>query len=261
MENIRTSSYWLGLAPLLHSCDGSYWNKARTPHPAAENQEQIGTMRQRLRTDGYCKFDGGPGPDEVSCMVDRTANAMQQLVASGWHPLWILAYDEPWLLFGRLRGLLGSVANSGEHFGFNWDWMAYHLDPQKTERGWAPHRDCSTMGFDEDGSPQYCSVWLALSDATPDNGCMYALPASFDPAYHDINDASSCPEKDDDNGDEEQVHNTQTGERTREKRDNNSTNPSTMDSPDTLHVSQGGDRLGKRGCDRPPCSGSASSPV
>ena len=133
--NVRNKAYWLGLAPLLHCCDESTWRESHTAaHPAAKNQEQVSDMRARLLTDGYCKFDG-PGPDEseVECMVGRVADAMGSLVHNGWHPLWILCYDEPWLLFGRLRALLGAVANpSGEEeFGLNWDWMAYHLDPGK----------------------------------------------------------------------------------------------------------------------------------
>ena len=82
-------------------------------------------------------------------------------------------YDEPWILFAGFRTVLSAVANpSNPHFGYNWDWMAYHLDPSKEERGWAPHRDFSSMPFEHDGSPSYCSLWVALTDATPDNGCM-----------------------------------------------------------------------------------------
>jgi hypothetical protein len=34
------------------------------------------------------------------------------------------------------------------------------------------------------GGTEYATVWLALTPATPSNGCMYALPACFDPYYH-----------------------------------------------------------------------------
>ena len=32
-------------------------------------------------------------------------------------------------------------------------------------------------------APQYCTMWLALTEATPLNGCMHILPADFDRAY------------------------------------------------------------------------------
>lgn len=32
-------------------------------------------------------------------------------------------------------------------------------------------------------SPKYCSVWLALTDATPENSCLYLIPKDHDPGY------------------------------------------------------------------------------
>ena len=47
-----------------------------------------------------------------------------------------------------------------------------------------PHRDFS---FDEahfpDGAPRVCNVWMPLTDATVDNGCLWVVPREFDPMY------------------------------------------------------------------------------
>jgi ectoine hydroxylase-related dioxygenase (phytanoyl-CoA dioxygenase family) len=58
-----------------------------------------------------------------------------------------------------------------------------HLDPQHEECGFPPHRDREMMTFSGNGSPHYVTLWLALSDATLDNGCIQVLPAHADPEY------------------------------------------------------------------------------
>jgi hypothetical protein len=65
------------------------------------------------------------------------------------------------------------------------DFWAWYIDPLKEEKGWQPHRDRDTMSTTPD--PQYCTVWIPLTDATLDNGCMFVLPARFDNEYHCTN--------------------------------------------------------------------------
>ena len=56
-----------------------------------------------------------------------------------------------------------------------------YIDPAHSKKGWVPHRDRRNMSFRADGAPEYATVWLALTEATPLNGCMHILPANFDP--------------------------------------------------------------------------------
>ena len=37
--------------------------------------------------------------------------------------------------------------------------------------------------------PKYCSVWMALTDATPENSCLYVVPRTADSGYHGCGDA------------------------------------------------------------------------
>ena len=39
------------------------------------------------------------------------------------------------------------------------------------------------------GAPMYCTAWIALSDASPENSCLYFLPADRDPGYLMAGDA------------------------------------------------------------------------
>ena len=61
--------------------------------------------------------------------------------------------------------------------------MAWYIDPVESQSGWVPHRDRLNMPCVRGDAPAYCTVWLALTEATPLNGCMHILPADFDRAY------------------------------------------------------------------------------
>eukprot|EP00854_Cymbomonas_tetramitiformis_P013619 gene13619-16100_t len=39
--------------------------------------------------------------------------------------------------------------------------------------------------FNANGLPKYCTCWIALSEAQPDNGCLYVVPAWADPGYRE----------------------------------------------------------------------------
>ncbi|PNH04087.1 hypothetical protein TSOC_009776 [Tetrabaena socialis] len=62
-----------------------------------------------------------------------------------------------------------------------------HLPPPCPDtggRGWPPHRDRPTMPLlPPDRLPPYLTLWVALTPATPDNGCIHVLPADLDPLY------------------------------------------------------------------------------
>ncbi len=63
------------------------------------------------------------------------------------------------------------------------DFWSWRIDPATEGRGWRPHRDKRGDVLFQDGSPKSISVWVALTEATTLNGCMYILPADRDPTY------------------------------------------------------------------------------
>lgn len=80
---------------------------------------------------------------------------------------------------------------------FNYDVLAWHIDPVRDQAGFSPHRDRQPntrrelqQSFypEEDaeaggGQAKYVTHWVALADATPENSCLYVLPREFDPGY------------------------------------------------------------------------------
>jgi ectoine hydroxylase-related dioxygenase (phytanoyl-CoA dioxygenase family) len=90
-------------------------------------------------------------------------------------------FDEAWECFHGLRSMLALFL--GEGYRALPDFWAWHVDPQAAQAGWAPHRDKGRMSLAADGTPLSLTVWIPLTEATPQNGCIYVLPANRDPVY------------------------------------------------------------------------------
>ncbi|GAA4329988.1 hypothetical protein GCM10023165_03190 [Variovorax defluvii] len=90
-------------------------------------------------------------------------------------------FDEPWACYERLRPVLSNFL--GDDYRTMPAFWAWHVDPQKGESGWKPHRDNRRAALAPDGSPCTLTCWIPLSDANPLNSCMYIVPAHMDPGY------------------------------------------------------------------------------
>ena len=88
---------------------------------------------------------------------------------------------EPWLLLTKLHKILGKLLE-GEYCLLP-DFWVWHVDPSKKGAGWDVHRDNGPMSLFQDGKPKSLTVWIPLTDATTENGCMYVLPANHEKDY------------------------------------------------------------------------------
>jgi hypothetical protein len=148
-------------------------------------------LAENLRTRGYFALTATQMALAKSTITHRMSMAVFRLVAHGYPPTMVLMFDEAWLL----GALIGSVCEGsmGNGIGVG-DWYVFLVDPKSGHpyMPGPPHRDRPTAGeasFRGDGAPKYCSVWMALTDATPDNSCLYFVPKSDDPGYHGDGDA------------------------------------------------------------------------
>ena len=96
------------------------------------------------------------------------------VVAADWPPVFAFMFDASWATVRTaavravLDSTLGVAARQVPHV-----WV--HVVPAVAgARGWAPHKDGGLAAR----SPSRLSVWIALTDATIENGCMYVLPRS-----------------------------------------------------------------------------------
>ena len=131
----------------------------------------------RFWQDGYFLIDALLPVESLA----QLRTGIETLVVNGLPPAMIYLYDEAWQIFMRLRPLLthflGDRVKLLPHF---WAW---HVDPGQGGRGWPPHRDYQGESVIGDDMLISLSLWVPLGVASPDNGCMYVLPRSFEKCY------------------------------------------------------------------------------
>ena len=96
----------------------------------------------------------------------------------------ILVYDEVWVMAHQIAEIMRTVSGGCTN---SQDALAWSITPSLNQAGFAPHRDRQPVdvrgSFRADGSPRYCTCWIALSNASTDNSCLYLIPREHDPGY------------------------------------------------------------------------------
>ena len=102
---------------------------------------------------------------------------------AGWPPAFIYAYDECWDLFHQLDQFLSHFL--GDDFGLLPHFWAWHInrDEGGATSGWPPHVDYPGECAFFDDFLVSLSLWIPLTEATPENGCMNILPLSRQKEY------------------------------------------------------------------------------
>jgi len=175
LPNIEDPDYWERLCP----------GAAITADPFARAEASVGvTAEQRarylgqLRTDGY--FQSGV------CLSESTLGEMrscvENVVAAGYPPIFALVYDVFYRALGGFDDLLCTLL--GPNYQLIPNFWVYHIGMSDDERGFEPHRDAEyTDTIGADGLPRVITTWIAITDATPLNGCIHVVPKGRDPRY------------------------------------------------------------------------------
>ena len=166
---LSDESYWRKLCDWLHVGDEKI--RARFASAILEpHADLIDECRDRMMADGYWQIQyDAVNPETGShhlnwdLEVSGLARGVERLVEAGWPPNFILMYDETWLLVHQLKHIV--LLSTGNRLSY--DFSVFHVGAGSA--GWPPHRDRggdSTGAFRTDKLPQYCTTWIALSDAT-----------------------------------------------------------------------------------------------
>lgn len=166
-----SSAYWAELAageprpPKARGADSG-------PSPAA-----LAALRASLFDEGYCVSDKVLPP----ALVGRSRSAVERVVGAGWLPAFAFLFDEPWLLLkaAATRAYLGAAL--GEDYLQMPDIFAFFVGRGADHHGYRPHREVGRGGLLLDGgAPKALTLWIPLTDATLDNGCMYVVPGHLE---------------------------------------------------------------------------------
>lgn len=188
--------YWRDLCPTLRVCNAGSAALARRSVLQVD-PATIDVCQERMRHDGYFDLMAGTA-GELPWAVDLAvlADGIQTLRRHGWQPSWILMYDEGWIISHQVKELVFKCTGNALIMDFALFNVGGDSDSNpttggksdpKTGKGWAPHRDRgedhTVTAFGADGMPGYSTTWIALSDATAVNSCLYVVPRQHDEGY------------------------------------------------------------------------------
>lgn len=150
--------------------------------------QQKKDVRESLIEEGYFHLNSVFDPAELK----KLADAAKVLHREQWPTVFAFVYDEFWHIQNRYRDILTEMLGKDHRLMPN-IWVFY-INPDNESKGWGPHRDRQKIvNLRPDGTPLSINFWTPLTDATPLNGCMYALPACRD-RYYSTNTSTTVAE-------------------------------------------------------------------
>jgi hypothetical protein len=173
-KQITTPQFWRAFAPEFHIGDSpSFFKELRLSKVTPDQRQALTTL---IRTEGYFQ-----GAMDWGVNLGMMADRVRALSAANLSPVFAFIYDEFWIPFLKLHDLYLNLL--GGNYYVLPDFWIWNVDPKKNDAGWPPHRDMGRLSLLPDGSPKSLTTWIPLSAATTLNGCMYIVPACFDPTY------------------------------------------------------------------------------
>ena len=166
LESALSEAYWLSLCPQLTLGGG----RVSTSREVADIDAQcLSDLLKKFAREGY--FQTAPLFSSVT--VDRMAECIGVLRAADWPPVFAFVYDEFWeVTRGTGLSALLSAALGADYRQLPHVWA--HYVSRRGGAGWPPHTDSRRK-------VNRITVWVALSNATLDNGCIYLIPKNMAP--------------------------------------------------------------------------------
>lgn len=168
-KHAEDRAFWRDLVPSL-SIEG-------VAPPAAAALPELPRLIDDLKREGYVQVADALSPEQLAPLRAGVLALHERKI-----PLpFLFVYDEPWRAFQSCASFL--AASLGKGYKALPDFWVWHVAATDAAAGWGPHRDRVQPTVGRDNMPHTLTVWLPLTDATPLNGCIYALPAHLDPRF------------------------------------------------------------------------------
>ena len=176
LQQALSPSYWEELNPSLSV------NKDRAGkdiQSSGIDASELDKLAAKLTEEGYFQTE----PIISNVAIERMRECVAVLKKSVWPAVFAFVYDDFWQItrIPSVVKLLSSVLGPGyKQLPAIW---GHYVNPNGG-LGWRPHNDGSNK-------PNRLTVWIALSDATLESGCMYVIPKNRVPRaiteqFHDI---------------------------------------------------------------------------
>ena len=163
-EQARDIAWWRQRNPRL-SIDACSPGDFPESAPLASNE--VARQAAQVEREGFFQTGQVLEPSVIGCMRE----CVEGLLKDRWPPVFAFVYDQFWQVMRTpsLARLVSSVL--GEGWKQNALVWTFHVPATRGAGGWAPHSDDALQL-----SRARITVWIPLSDATVENGCMYVIP-------------------------------------------------------------------------------------
>src|SRR5437867_2041718 len=160
-------AYWQRLMPSF-SIDGE--GPCEAMETATMDDGCLDKTLGGMAEDGFFQTE----PILAEHMIRRMRECVDVLRRAHWPPVFAFVYDEFWRVTRgpSLVRLLSRVLGPG--YRKTPKIWTFHIARGRGGGGWPPHRDGRNR-------PKRLSIWIPLTDATLENGCMYVLPKHLVP--------------------------------------------------------------------------------
>ena len=171
LERAMDVSSWAALCPSLSIESRTASELEVSPIDEARRTELV----SRLGREGYFKAE----PVIAAGVLDAMRRCLLALQESDWPPVFAYVYDAFWEILRTPSLTALFTAALGPHYRQSPRVWAFHLATEKGAAGWPPHVD----GGHNTHTPDRLTVWLPLTDATLENGCIYMVPKDALPPF------------------------------------------------------------------------------
>ena len=179
IHNFEDINYWKDMCPDLTVSNNAH---EYVMDPYAIDEANITQSMGQLKDEGFFTLKKVLDISEVAPLL----NAIKTIKDQGIPPIFSFLFDEYWAVVMRLSSVFKPIF--GEEYWILPDFWAFYVTKGIKNRGWWLHRDLVLPVTQPDGMPKALTFWVALTEANPDNSCMYVLPKCFDKNFnHDLN--------------------------------------------------------------------------
>lgn len=170
-DTVGNRSFWSDLAPQLSISDIPW-----TPE-VDDGKRNPAVPVEVFGEAGYVSIPGLL----PAHLTTALAAGLDALTAADLPTPFLFMYDETWQAYQQLDDVVTQLMGPGYLLGG--DLWAWSLESVAGAQGWNQHRDSMYKVPDRgtDGEPNYASLWVSLTDATTNNGCIHVVPRQDPP--------------------------------------------------------------------------------
>ena len=160
LEQASDPAYWRALYPAFSVCA----NAPPVPELASLDAATLERYANGLDQWGYFGSESAIAKSLTAPILE----CVETVRKLGWPPVFAYVYDQLWTLWNAAP--IAQILNAALGDGYRLiphGWCHY-VQPVRGASGWPPHID-GDLG-------NRMSIWIPLTDATIDNGCIYLVP-------------------------------------------------------------------------------------